>query len=445
MKKIHLAIDIGASSGRHIAAWEQNGEMVMQEVYRFPNLPKEENGHLIWDLQNLCCQVVAGLKACKEKGITPYSVGIDTWAVDYVLLDEKDAPILPMYCYRDSRGAEAAEKLHKVIPFEQLYARTGIQFQPFNTVYQMYWDKCEGRLEKAKDFLMLPEYLSFMLSGEKCHEYTNATSTGMINAGDKCWDLEIIAKAGLPAALFTQQPKTPPVVLGKLKEEIAQQVGFSCDVVLPATHDTASAIAALPAQFRVEDTAYISSGTWSLLGAQLKTPCTTPAAMAANFTNEGGIGTIRFLKNIMGLWLVQCLKREYEDKYSFAELAAMAEQEANFDYRLDVNAACYLAPKSVREEITAECTAKGWPVPQTPGQFAHAIYQSLAYAYQDAIAQLEEITGQKFARLCIVGGGVNNKYLNVLTEKAIARPVVTGASEATALGNLLLQAAAYKN
>lgn len=444
MKKIHLAIDIGASSGRHIAAWKEQGEMVMQEVYRFPNLPKEEKGHLVWDLENLCNQVVAGLKACKEQGITPDSVGIDTWGVDYVLLDAQDAPILPMYCYRDSRGAEAAEKLHQVIPFEELYASTGIQFQSFNTIYQMFWDKNAGRLDQAKDFLMLPGYLSFVLSGVKCHEYTNASTTGLINAQSKCWDMEIISKAGLPERLFAQQPQTPPVVLGKLKAEIQETVGFNCDVVLPATHDTASAIAALPTQYSVEDTAYISSGTWSLLGAQLQLPCTTPVAMAANFANEGGVGTIRFLKNIMGLWLVQCLKREYNDQYSFAELAAMAEQEANFDYRLDVNASCYLAPKSVRDEIAAECTAKGWPVPQTPGQFAHAIYQSLAYAYKDAIAELEHITGQKFARLCIVGGGVNNKYLNVLTEKAIERPVVTGASEATALGNLLLQSAAYE-
>jgi rhamnulokinase len=435
---IHLAIDIGASSGRHILAWREQGEMKMREVYRFPNLPQEQDGHLVWDLHALCREVVEGLKACAREGIIPDSVGIDTWAVDYVLLDKEDKPILPMYCYRDSRGAEGAKMVHEIMPFARLYAGTGIQFQPFNTIYQMYWDKKQGRLENAEDFLMLPEYLSFYLSGVRCHEYTNATSTGLLDAAGKCWNEEILQSLGLPGKLFCMQPKQPPVVLGRLKAEIAAQVGFSCDVALPATHDTASAIVALP-----QRGAYISSGTWSLLGAELSAPVTTPAAQAANFTNEGGVGTIRFLKNIMGLWLVQCLKRELNDAYSFAQLADMARREANFDYRLDVNGDRYLAPKSVMEEITAECLAKGWPIPQTPGQFAHAIYQSLAHAYAEALDELEEITGQHFDVLCIVGGGVNNGYLNELTEKAIRRPVVTGSPEATALGNILMQEAAY--
>ena len=227
--------------------------------------------------------------------------------------------------------------------------------------------------------------------------------------------------------------------LGRLKQAVAEQVGFDCDVVLPATHDTASAIAALPQK----GTAYISSGTWSLLGAELEQPVTTPEAMKANFTNEGGVGTIRFLKNIMGLWLVQCLKRELKDQYSFARLAQMAKDEANFDYHLDVNSARYLAPKSVMAEIDGECAQKGWPVPRTPGQYAHAIYQSLAHAYAAALDELEAITGEKFGVLCIVGGGANNTYLNQLTEQAIGRSVITGSPEATALGNILLQEAAY--
>ena len=438
MKRVHLAIDIGASSGRHIAAWREDGEIKMQEVYRFPNLPKEENGHLIWDLEALCREVVNGLKACADAGIKPNSVGIDTWAVDYVLLDGEDMPILPMYCYRDGRGAEGAQLVHEIIPFAALYSRTGIQYQPFNTIYQMYWDKKMGRLEKAADFLMLPEYLSFVLSGVKRHEYTNASSTGLLDAKARTWDQEILRKLEFPEGLFRQAPQCPPMILGKLKAEIAEKVGYTCDVVLPATHDTASAIVALP-----QKGAYISSGTWSLLGAELPQPVTNDAAMAANFTNEGGVGTIRFLKNIMGLWLVQCLKRELQDAYSFAQLAAMAQQEANFDYALDVNADCYLAPKSVMEEITAECRRKSWPVPQTPGQFAHAIYQSLAHAYAAAIEELEKITGQRVEKLCIVGGGVNNQYLNELTEKAIGRPVVTGSPEATAMGNIIMQEAAY--
>ncbi len=436
---IHLAIDIGASSGRHIAAWREDGELKMKEVYRFPNLPREEGGHLVWDLEGLWRQVVAGLTACKDQGITPDSVGIDTWAVDYVLLDREDQPILPLYCYRDGRGAEGAGLVHSILPFDRLYRRTGIQFQPFNTIYQLCWDKAHGRLEGAADFLMLPEYLSFRLSGVKTHEYTNATSTGLLNAADRTWDREIIAALGLPERLFAAQPQQPPVKLGRLREEVAQQVGFTCDVVLPATHDTASAIAALPRK----GTAYISSGTWSLLGAELEGPVTTPAALAANFTNEGGVGTIRFLKNIMGLWLVQCLKRELHDQFSFPQLARMAREEGKFDYRLEVNGQAYLAPASIMGEIDAECARRGWPVPATPGEYAHAIYQSLAHAYAAALSELEAITGQTFPVLCIVGGGANNTYLNELTERAIGRPVITGSAEATALGNILLQEAAY--
>lgn len=436
---IHLAIDIGASSGRHIAAWREDGELKMKEVYRFSNLPDERDGHLVWDLDRLCREVVSGLNACKEQGIVPDSVGIDTWAVDYVLLDDQDRPILPLYCYRDSRGAEGAELAHKAVPFDRLYERTGIQFQPFNTIYQLCWDKAHGRLDNAADFLMLPEYLSFYLSGVKAHEYTNASSTGLLDAKGRTWDMEIVSALGLPERLFAARPQTPPVKLGRLKSDIGSQVGFDCDVVLPATHDTASAIAALPQK----GTAYISSGTWSLLGAELAQPVTTPAAMKANFTNEGGVGTIRFLKNIMGLWLVQCLKRELNDQYSFAQLAQMAKDEANFDYQLDVNSARYLAPKSVMAEIDGECAQKGWPVPQTPGQCAHAIYQSLAHAYAAALDELERITGEKFDVLCIVGGGANNTYLNELTEQAIGRSVLTGSPEATALGNILLQEAAY--
>jgi len=436
--RIHLAIDIGASSGRHIAAWRENGRLEMKEVYRFSNLPTERDGRLAWELEGLCREVVSGLRACGEQGLTPTSVGIDTWAVDYVLLDGADAPILPMYCYRDSRGAEGARLVHEILPFASLYARTGIQYQPFNTVYQLYWDKVSGRLDGAADFLMLPEYLSFFLSGVKRREYTNATSTGLLNARSKTWDSEILEALQLPRRLFSRQPQQPPVILGALKPELAQQVGFSCDVVLPATHDTASAIVALP-----EKGAYISSGTWSLLGAELDGPVTSAAAQKANFTNEGGAGTIRFLKNIMGLWLVQCLKRELRDAYSFAQLAEMAEREANFDYCLQVNDACYLAPESVMETIAEECRQRNFPVPETPGQFAHAIYQSLAHAYAEALAELESITGRQFPALCIVGGGVNNQYLNRLTEKAIGRPVVTGSSEATALGNILMQEAAY--
>ncbi len=427
-----------SSSGRHIAAWRNENGIQMKEVYRFRNLPDENDGRLIWDIDRLQDEVINGLKACREAGITPHSVGIDTWGVDYVLLDKGGKPIKPMYCYRDKRGGEAAEAVHKIIPFEKLYETAGIQFQSFNTVYQLYWDKLQGRLEDAEDFLMLPEYLSFYLCGKKAHEYTNASTTGLLNAEEKTWDMEIITALGFPERLFKSNPVQPPYALGRLKPEIAEKCGFCCDVILPATHDTASAIASLP-----QKGAYISSGTWSLFGTETERPITSKEAMKANFSNEGGVGSIRFLKNIMGLWLIQCLKRELNDQYDFGSLAEMAEKEAGFNYRLDVNGARYLAPKSVIKEIQDECREKGFPIPKTPGELAHAIYQSLAHAYKTAFDELENITGQKFGSLCIVGGGSNNLYLNKLTEKALGCKIVLGSPEGTALGNILLQEKIY--
>lgn len=435
---IYLAIDIGASSGRHIVARRENGQILMKEVYRFKNGPVKKDGALNWDLNNLCNEVVNGLKAANDAGFKPDCVGIDTWGVDYVLLDKKDEPILPVYCYRDERGAVAAEKVHKVLPFKELYNHTGIQFQPFNTIYQMFWDKEAGRLDKASDFLLLPEYIGFRLTGSKAHEYTNCSTTGLVNADTKKWDKELIEKLNLPLSFFESQPITAPIKLGKLKEDIVKKVGFNCDFILPATHDTGSAVASLR-ETKAENAIFISSGTWSLMGVELSKPLTGEKALAANFSNEGGLGTIRFLKNIMGLWLVQCLKKELNDKYSFAELAKMASETEGFDYRLDVNAEKYMAPESMTDTIKAECKEKNWPVPETPGELANAIYVSLAHCYDEAAKELEAITGEKFENICIIGGGSNNTYLNDLTEKITGKKVVLGSPEATALGNILLQ------
>jgi len=435
---IYLAIDIGASSGRFIAAQRQDGELVLQEVYRFENCPQTQGSSIFWDLDDICGRLVEGLSACRAQGIVPRSLGVDTWGVDYVLLDEGDRPILPVYCYRDGRGARAMKAVHARIPPQELYARTGIQLMSFNTLYQLYDDREKGRLAQAADLLMIPEYLNFFLCGKKRREYTNASTTGLLDPWRRCWDEHIIRALDFPEGLFAPQPERPPVSLGRLRSELAQKAGFSCDVLLIATHDTASAVASLPGPG-----AYISSGTWSLLGTEIPRPLTGSAARRANFTNEGGTRGIRFLKNIMGLWMAQCLKRELGDVYSYAQLTRMAEEEADFDYRLEVDREAYFAPQSIRAVIREECARKGWPVPQTPGQFAHAIYQSLAHAYAQELAELEALTGQHFDSLCIMGGGVNNDYLNRLTEQATGKKVVRGAAEATALGNILLQEEMY--
>lgn len=439
---IHLAIDIGASSGRHIVARREAGKMSMKEIYRFENGAVKEDKALVWDIDRLCKEVVKGLAECKRAGIVPDSIGIDTWGVDYVLLDEKNEPIKPVYCYRDERGSKATHSVHEIVPFEELYRHTGIQFEPFNTVYQFYADKVSGRLDAANDFLMLPEYLAFYLSGVKRHEYTNCSTTGMINASTGKWDKELIDKLGYPEKFFEEEPIIAPVTLGELRKEIVDQVGFNADVILPATHDTGSAVASL-IETSHENSIFISSGTWSLMGVELKSPITDEKALAANFSNEGGIGTIRFLKNIMGLWLVQCLKKELNDQYSFADLAKMAKEEEGFDYRLDVNAERYLAPQSVMAVIAKDCFDKRWPVPTSAGQYAYAIYNSLAHCYDGVAKELESVTGRHYDSICIIGGGSNNTYLNELTEKITGKKVILGSSEATALGNILLQEAAY--
>lgn len=434
MRQYALAIDIGASSGRHILGWIEDGKLMTEEVYRFPNGPTERDGALVWDVDALFGHIVAGLKACAAAGKFPATVGIDTWGVDYALLDKDGALIGPLYCYRDGRGAKAAEQLHARIPYDELYAVTGTQFQPFNTVYQMYADLMSGRLDKAEDMLLLPSYLSYLLTGQRRQEYSEASTTGLLDAQARDWAYPLIERIGLPKKLF-KKPAMPSA-LGTLKPDLAREIGFDCTIILPATHDTASAVMSV-----TDDKAiYISSGTWSLMGRVIPQPILTDKARETNYTNEGAAsGDIRLLKNIMGLWLIQCYRKELNDAYSFAELAAMAEQSGGYDWALDVNADRFLAPKSVAAEIAGECERIGAPVPATPAETAHCIFNSLAHEYARAADGLDALLGQKTDTIYIVGGGSKNGYLNRLTERYSGRKVVTGHPEATAAGNLGMQ------
>ena len=295
MQEKFLAIDIGASSGRHIVGWMDGGRIHTEEVYRFPNCVQRVDGHLEWDIDGMFAHVKQGIRAAFARYPQIKSLSIDTWAVDYVLL-KKDEPIYPVYAYRDSRTQAVLDEVHGIVPFETLYARTGIQFQPFNTVYQLYADKKTGRLAQADDFLMIPEYLLWRLCGVKAREYTNATSTGLVNAQTRQYDPEILHALGLPESMFPQL-SVPGTVLGGLKPDIAAEVGGQTTVVLCATHDTASAVEGIPME--QGEAPFLSSGTWSLLGVKLAQPVTTPESCKANFTNEGGVGYIRYLKNIM--------------------------------------------------------------------------------------------------------------------------------------------------
>ncbi|MCR4892607.1 MAG: rhamnulokinase [Lachnospiraceae bacterium] len=435
----YLAVDIGASSGRHILGHVEDGKIILEEIHRFENGMKKVDGHLVWDTESLFEEILKGMEKAGQMGKVPKSVGIDTWAVDYVLLDENDKVLGKTYGYRDSRTEGVDSEVYKVIPEEKLYARTGIQKQLFNTIYQLYALKLqEGEvLSKAKAMLMLPDYFHFLLTGIKCQEYTNATSTQLLNPVTKDWDFELIDMLGLPKEIFLK-PEKPGKTLGSLKSEIEKRVGYSCDVVLPATHDTGSAVMAVPT--KSDETLYISSGTWSLMGTELKEALISDKTRIANLTNEGGYDyRFRFLKNIMGLWMIQSVRHELEDKYSFAQLCDMAEEEKAFPSRVDVNDNRFLAPDNMGEAIKAYCRDSKQQVPENVGQLSTVIYQSLAESYAQTVKELEDITGNSYAAINIVGGGSNADYLNRLTAEKSGKTVYAGPGEATAIGNLMAQ------
>ncbi len=436
MNKYFLAVDIGASSGRHIVGYMENGKLCTDEVHRFPNGVTPKDGHLVWDIEALGANVREGIRKafCKYSEIE--SVSIDTWGVDYVLLNG-NKPVLPCYAYRDSRTEQAIKDVHAIIPFSELYAKTGIQFQSFNTVYQLYDDLCRGRLESATDFLMMPEYLSYMLTGVKYHEYTNATTTGMLNALTGDYDADIIRKLGLPERLFTK-PVAPAAVIGKLRPEIAELVGGQLNVIACASHDTASAVEGIPIE---GDNPYISSGTWSLLGAKIPTAITTSESCEANYSNEGGVGYIRYLKNIMGMWIINNLKRELTPDNTHDEAMEMAEK-SDFDGIVDVTDARFLAPESMKAAF--DSCFEGENAPCCAGDYFKCAHVSLAYGYKKALTELSRLTGKSYERLYIVGGGARNVYLNKITQEICGIEVVALPIEATAIGNLMIQIAASK-
>lgn len=439
MKTYYLAVDIGASSGRHILGYVEDKKLHIEEIYRFDNKLEKRNGHLCWDCQKLFTEIKNGLKKCKELNKIPVSMGIDTWAVDFVLLDEKDQVIGDTVGYRDARTDGMDEKLYQIIPEAKLYERNGIQKQIFNSIYQLYAikDKNPEDLEKAKTFLMIPEYFNFLLTGNKENEYTNATTTQLVDVKTNNWDYELIEMLGYPKDMF-KELVLPKTVVGNLTKEIVDEVGFDLEVVLPATHDTASAVLSVPTL--EDDCVYISSGTWSLMGTENKSAVCTEKSRALNFTNEGGYDyRYRFLKNIMGLWMIQSVRSEFNNEYSFAKLCELAEEEKDFKSRVDVNNQCFLAPDNMIQAVKQYCIDTKQVEPKTAGEIASCIYQSLADSYGATIKEIEEITGKNYSKIYIVGGGSNADYLNRLTARSTKKQVVAGPSEATAIGNLAAQ------
>ena len=450
----YLAIDIGASSGRHILGHVADGRMVLEEVYRFDNLQIHKNGHDCWDMENLWNGIIGGLKACGAAGKIPVTIGIDTWGVDYVLLNEHDQVLGDAVAYRDSRNEGMDAEVSKYISPEDLYARTGIQKQPFNTIYQLMAQKLEHpeQVANAKRLLMVPEYLNFLLTGVKKSEYTIASTGSLLDAHKKDWDRELIGMLGLPADIFGEL-YMPGTVVGDLLPQIREEVGFNATVVLVAAHDTGSAFLAVPA--KDDNAVYLSSGTWSLLGVENEKAITTEESRRANFTNEGGAWyRYRYLSNIMGLWMIQSVRRELNGvsyvagkdnrvatgkKWSFPDLIAEAEKEEGFAAVVDVNSSCFLAPESMIQAIKDECARTSQPVPETVGQIMQCVYTSLSLCYRDAIHALEGLTGKHYTSINIVGGGCQDGYLNRRTAQATGLTVYAGPVEGTAIGNLLVQ------
>ncbi|MCR4676213.1 MAG: hypothetical protein K5634_03170 [Sphaerochaetaceae bacterium] len=414
-----LAIDIGASSGRHILGWMENGIIVTKEVYRFKNGVKAQDGHLVWDIESLVEEVKRGIDiALEESDIDTLSV--DTWGVDYVLM-KGTKELLPVYAYRDFRTLPLIDEVHSKVPFHELYSRTGCQFQNFNTIYQLYEDLRRGRLDGVTDFLMIPEYLMYRLTGNKLKEFTNATTTGLVNHESLEFDLEITERLGLPKLLFPR--------LRRPGEPVGCYKGIQ--VVLCATHDTGSAVEGIPME---AEQLYLSSGTWSLLGVRTPFPLTDEQSRLANYSNEGGVGYNRYQKNIMGMWLVNELQREICPDEDIRDIVSKAE-ESVFDSVIDADDQSLLSPKSMKDAFDALLDSKP---PDVYGYFRCA-FRSLAFSYAGAVREIERNTGRTYSKLYIVGGGAKNAFLNRLTEEISDKKVVAIPIEATALGNLGIQ------
>ena len=423
--KHYLAIDLGASSGRHVIGHEENGEIVLEEIHRFKTEMDDSPDGLVWDIPRLLSEIKLGIKKAFARYPHIESLSIDTWGVDYVLMDG-DKEIPPYYAYRNARCLKAAAAVHAKVPFEELYRHTGIQFAPFNTLYQLYDDKEKGRLEKATDYLMLPSYFSYKLTGKKSHEYTDESTGALLNAETGGYDEAILKALGLPKKLFGKIEK-PGTVLGGLLPEVEKEVGGNCPVLLAPSHDTAASFESVDLP---EDTLLLSSGTWSLLGIKAKEPIINEASLQANYTNEGGVGYIRFLKNIMGMYLSNRLRQETGLGY---EEIAKGVEESTYQQTFDVDDPSLSAPKKMKEAVLA--LLKKNP-PKTAFDLFASVYRSMALGYRKAIEELEGITKKNYRAILVLGGGAKNQYLNRMIEACTGKQVIPMPIEATALGNI---------
>ncbi|BET53918.1 rhamnulokinase [Bacillus subtilis] len=439
---IYTAIDIGASSGRIMVGELNEGKLDIQEIHRFANGFSQRDGHCFWDIDHLLKQILQGLQKVKTLGYEHCTVGIDTWAVDYVLLDEKGDRLREAISYRDRRTDHTIDKLEHILSKAAIYQKTGIQFQPFNTIYQLYEEDRE-LLIKTDKIMMIPDYLGYCLTGKAVTEITNASTTQLLNASTGNLDPELLEAVSVQEQQFA--PLTEPgCELGKLRNEWFPDYDLpACKVMTVATHDTASAVIAAPG---INDGwAYISSGTWSLIGVENKTPIITDLALENNYTNERGANnTIRFLKNIIGMWVIQEVRQQLQADYSFQQLAEEAKKTEPFQQFINLNDKRFLNPENMIKEIQHYCRQTRQKTPRTAGELACCIYSNLAIIYAIAIKELETITEKPIEQFHIIGGGARNDFLNQLTADMSGKAVYAGPIEATATGNLLMQMIAAK-
>jgi rhamnulokinase len=438
-----LAIDLGAESGRVLLGRLDGERVTLEEIHRFPNEPVQLVDGLHWDVLSILREVKEGLAKAAGETERLESVGVDSWGVDFALLDREGVLISNPLNHRDPRTEGMVEKAFELVPKEDIYERTGIQFIRINTVYQLLAMRDSPLLEAAESLLLIPDLMNYWLTGEKACELTNATTTQLYDIEAGGWAQGLLEKLSLPARVFPRI--VPPATeLGRLLPEVAEETGLNArlPVVTVASHDTASAVVAVPAEG--DDFAYVSSGTWSLVGVETPRPVVTKEAMEANFTNEGGFGgKTRFLKNVMGLWLLQECRRVWTregQEYSYEELARLAEEAPASGPLVDPDHPSFLAPGDMPSQIRRFCEATGQEAPEEPGQVTRCVLESLALKYRWVIEQAGEITGQSIGAVHIVGGGSQNAFLCQLTADATRLPVLAAPVEATALGNIMVQA-----
>ncbi|BBH19086.1 carbohydrate kinase [Paenibacillus baekrokdamisoli] len=443
-----LAFDLGASSGRAligelIQIGDEEPKLQVKEIHRFPNQPIQIGKHLHWDILRLLHEIKTGIRIAFQEGYKPLTLGIDTWGVDFGLIDANGELVGNPYHYRDAQTEGLIEEVNGLIGKEALFKQSGLQFMPFNTIYQLYAMRkaSSPKLDIAQTLLLTSDLLIYFLTGKKVCEFTMATTTQLLNLENQTWNVELMDRLGIPSRLFLE-PVAPGTRIAPLSPEVYEELGVqSIEAVAVGTHDTESAIVAVPASS--EPFAYLVCGTWSLLGTELAEPLLTPETMELEFSNEGGVGgTYQLLKNIMGLWILQECKREWDERgnvISFADLAKLAEEAEPLRSFIQPDDPRFYSPSGMVEKVRSYCKETNQPIPQSEGQVARCILEGLALRYRQALEQAEKLTGQSFSGLHMVGGGIQNELLCRLTAGALGRPVWAGPVEASAIGNMLMQ------